>query len=194
MILSHSKQFVFIHIYKNAGISIQLALKKWNSLEENIILKGLRKIAKLEVYGMGYMSRLKMTDRLKDSHTNLRDLEKYLPENLLQNYFKFAIVRNPWSWQVSLYEYAKLNTKHFQHQLHSNLSNFGDYILWRVENEPRLQTDFIVNSKGDFGLNYLGRFEDLDKDFEYCCHHLNISTSIAKKKCLCYQRLSGVLQ
>ena len=146
-----------------------------------MILKGLRKIAKVEVYGMGYMSRLKMTDRLKDSHTNLRDLEKYLPENLLQNYFKFASVRNPRSWQVSLYEYAKHNTKHFQHQLHSNLSNFGDYILWRVENEPRFQTDFIVNSKGDFDINYLGRFEDLDKDFEYCCNHLNIQAILQKK-------------
>ncbi|MGB3512758.1 MAG: sulfotransferase family 2 domain-containing protein [Microcoleaceae cyanobacterium] len=127
------------------------------------------------------MSRLKMINRLKSSHTNLSDLDKYLPEYLLQNYFKFAFVRNPWSWQVSLYEYAKLNTKHFQHELHSKLSNFSDYISWRVENEPRFQTDFIINSKGDFCLNYLRRFEDLDKDFEYCCNHLNISRSLPKK-------------
>ncbi len=182
MILSHSKQFVFIHIYKNAGTSIQTALKKWNSLEDNIILKGLRKIAKIEVYQMGYMSRLKMINSLKTSHGNLRDLERYLPENLLQSYFKFAIVRNPWSWQVSLYEYARKNTDHFQHQLHRNFSNFGDYILWRVENEPIFQTDFIVNNKGDFGINYLGRFEDLDKSFEYCCNYLNISSRSLQKK------------
>ena len=70
MILSHSKQFIFIHIYKNAGTSIQAALKKWNSLEQNLLLKGLRKITKIEIYGLGYMSRLKMMDSLKKSHTN----------------------------------------------------------------------------------------------------------------------------
>lgn len=181
MILSHSKKFVFIHIYKNAGTSIQVALKKWNSLQDNFVLRGLRKIAKLEIYGLGYMSRLKMIDSLKTSHTNIRDLEKYLPENLLQSYFKFAFVRNPWSWQVSLYEYAQLNTKHFQHKLICNLSNFKDYIRWRVENDANFQTDFIFNDQGHLGVNYLGRFEELEKDFEYCCNYLNIKVTLPKK-------------
>ena len=121
---------------------------------------------------MGYMSRLKMIYRLKYSHTNLRDLEKYLPESLLQSYFKFAIVRNPWSWQVSLYEFGKQDTKHFQHEL-LNKFDFRDYISWRVENEVKFQTDFILNNKGDLGMNYLGRFEELYQDFECLCNHLN---------------------
>ncbi len=77
--------------------------------------------------------------------------------------------------------------------MHSNLSNFGDYILWRVENEPRFQTDFIVNSKGDLGINYLGRFEYLDKDFECCCNHLNISRSLPKKMSLLPKIIGGTI-
>jgi hypothetical protein len=180
MILSHSKQFIFIHIYKNAGTSIQAALKKWNSLEQNLLLKGLRKITKIEIYGLGYMSRLKMMDSLKNSHTNLSDLEKYLPADLFQSYFKFAFVRNPWSWQVSLYEFGKQDTKHFQHEL-LNKFDFRDYISWRVENEVKFQTDFILNNKGDLGMNYLGRFEELYQDFECLCNHLNIQAILPKK-------------
>ena len=102
------------------------------------------------------MSRLKMMDSLKNSHTNLSDLEKYLPADLFQSYFKFAFVRNPWSWQVSLYEFGKQDTKHFQHEL-LNKFDFRDYISWRVENEVKFQTDFILNNKGDLGMNYLGK-------------------------------------
>ena len=86
----------------------------------------MRKITKIEIYGLGYMSRLKMMDSLKNSHTNLSDLEKYLPADLFQSYFKFAFVRNPWSWQVSLYEFGKQDTKHFQHEL-LNKFDFRDY-------------------------------------------------------------------
>ncbi|MBU7583989.1 MAG: sulfotransferase family 2 domain-containing protein [Nostoc sp. TH1S01] len=181
MIISHSKKFVFIHVYKTAGTSVTDALQKWNSLTENIFLRGIEKTLNIEIYTKGYMSKLRMINRLKGGcHADVCDLQRNMPEEMFKSYFKFAFVRNPWAWQVSLYEYSKRKKGHHQREMMNKFLDFNEYIHWRVENEVRYQTDVLLNKQGKFGLNYLGRVEDIDKDFEFCCKQLNIQAVLPK--------------
>ncbi len=72
------------------------------------------------------------------------------------------------------------NTNHRQHDLVKNLGNFDEYIRWRCENEVRFQKDFIYSNDGELLVDFVGRYEDIDPDFEKICSHIGISTSLPK--------------
>ena len=79
MIISASRQFVFVHIPKNAGTSISAVLMP---------------------FADGQSAALPDT-----THETVPALLSRHPE--LAGYFKFAFVRNPWERLVSLFFYAK---------------------------------------------------------------------------------------
>ena len=62
-----------------------------------------------------------------------------LPRRVYEDFFKFAFVRNPWDWQVSLYHYMLQRREHFQHDLIKSIENFDDYIEWRVTEDRKLR-------------------------------------------------------
>src|SRR5690606_20911543 len=67
-------------------------------------------------------------------HITANDFRSQIPKSIFEEYFKFAFVRNPWDWQVSLYEYARQSPTHHEHVLTNSFKNFDDYIEWRVNN------------------------------------------------------------
>ncbi len=180
MLLSNSKKFAFIHVYKVAGTSVKNALREYDCLHHQFLSKLITKITKFKVYPDNYIGKLRQLNDLYTGHGKLHDLERYLPKELYQQYFKFALVRNPWSWQVSFFEYTRRQKTHFQHDLMNQFLSFEDYLQWRLEGEFRLQTDFILNNKGEFDLNYLGRLETIDKDWAEICQKIGITKNLTK--------------
>ncbi len=89
-------------------------------------------------------------------------------------------MRNPWDWQVSLYNFALKDTNHHQHDLIQKLGSFDEYIKWRCENEVRFQKDFIYSSEGELLVDFVGRFESIGDDFKKICSRIGISASLPK--------------
>ncbi len=108
MLMSRKRKFIFIHIYKNAGSSVTNALlpfatSKWQRMIDRVSIK------------------LKLPRQFDPApfpvHIRAPELVKAIGKEAFDSFYSFAIVRNPWDWQVSLYNYALKSTSHPQHEL-----------------------------------------------------------------------------
>lgn len=168
MLISHSRKFIFIHVYKVAGTSIGNALNKYcdysseykNPIKKLAVASGLRP----SIYSKDF-----------NGHITATELRERIPARIFENYFKFAFVRNPWDWQVSLFEYAKQTPRHQEYELTNSFKNFDEYIKWRINGNFNLQKDFISDKNGKLIVDFIGRIENLQEDFQKLCKTLKIN-------------------
>lgn len=94
-------------------------------------------------------------------------------------YFKFAFVRNPWDRLVSAYEYlleegsATSNKDTEWAEFIKSFGSFDDFVCQWV-NERNIyrrtvltpQFEFLVDNFGGLSVDYLGRFETLEEDYQ----------------------------
>lgn len=157
MLINQNRKFLFIHTYKVAGNSIRKALKGYDDLQHP-----LKKLL------------IPSALRNMNSHATAEEIKNQMGQEKFKQYFSFAFVRNPWDWQVSLYEYGLKDTGHHQHQLFKSFGNFEKYIRWRVQEAPRLQKEFVCDPNGDVIVDFVGRFENIDTDFNTVVNKLKI--------------------
>ena len=177
MLISFSKKFIFIHNYKVAGTSIRNALHKYESKHFYYTDRVIQRL-KLDKYSFF---------QIFASHVKAKILQERLSGSIFDKFFKFGFVRNPWDWQVSLYNYMLKEQRHHQHNLIESLNNFEEYLDWRVKHDKQLQKDFFYDSQGKMLVDFVGKFENLTNDFNTICNildlkdvylpHLNISSN-----------------
>ena len=170
MLISKRHRFIFVHVYKNAGISITQALlpfatKPWQ--------KRIRAISRR--FGLSPFNPQPFT-----THASASDIIAAIGKENFKRYFSFAIVRNPWDWQASLYTYMLKTTDHHQHELVKSFSGFDEYIAWRCRKEVRYQKDFLFSKAGEQLVDFIGRYERLEADFRTICSHIGISTTLPR--------------
>jgi hypothetical protein len=174
MLISHKHKFIFIHIYKNAGTSINEALFPYaffNQLHKSIY-KASRQLdmripAVLDPQPMaGHVSAAQVAAEM--------GVEKF------RSYFSFAIVRNPWDWQVSLYTFPQKQKRHRQHELISSFKNFDEYIRWRCAEAVRYQKDFVYDENGNRLVDFIGHYESLQQDFDTICESIGIQAQLPR--------------
>jgi hypothetical protein len=176
MLISHKHHFIFIHIYKNAGTSISAALLPF------------------AVYNRAHLLAVKLAERYGSplpeglnphpmaGHVHAQKVIETLGQEKFDSYFSFAIVRNPWDWQVSLYNFPLKSSGHRQHKFMQQFANFEEYLRWRCAEEVRYQKDFIFLPDGRQLVKFIGRYENLDADFATVCETIGIQTSLPKLK------------
>ena len=170
MILSTSKSFLFLHIYKVAGTSIRRGLLRYackgivlGQTANNLLQKLRMPVLKSPLY---------------QYHPRLRDVRAALGQAKFDQLFKFTFVRNPWDWQVSLYHYALQSPRHPQHKLMKSMSGFDEYLDWRVSEDLKLQSDFVCDEDGNLLVDYLGHFENLNDDLRNACSKVGIPCNL----------------
>lgn len=170
MLLSHRKQFIFIHNYKVAGTSISKSLKQYDnySFLNSTFSDKLNFL--MGIYPRIYSQRF-------SGHISAVDLKRKIPDFIFNNYFKFGFVRDPWDWQVSLYTYMLQFKEHHQHRLIRLLKDFDEYIDWRVHNDLHLQREFFYDQDRCL-MDFIGKMENLEKDFKKICKRLDIDVHL----------------
>ncbi len=98
MIISNSKRFIYIHIHKTAGTSIEHAFDP--SLQWNDIILGSTK------YGEEIQHIYRQRFRLY-KHSTAQECYDVVGAAVWDDYFTFATVRNPYSLAVSAFTYAQ---------------------------------------------------------------------------------------
>lgn len=171
MLISEQRNFIFIHVYKNAGTSITVALlpyagSRWKRIAGRFLNKFDIKA------GVGFQN--------FPNHIKASQMVDAIGRQTFDSYFSFAFVRNPWDWQVSLYNFMLKKNTHHQHDLVRKFENFDQYIRWRCQEEVRLQKDFIYSNEGELLVDFVGRYENLEADFQKICSRIGIEASLPR--------------
>ena len=106
---------------------------------------------------------------------------------VMESYYKFAFVRNPWSRFVSLYE-LQLNRDRASVRLSSDVS-ITEYLAKQLDKRTRGATDVCNKSqleflttngtvKGKLGVDHVFRFEEIVDDWSTVCGKLGISDNL----------------
>ncbi len=174
MLISHSQQFAFIHIAKTGGTSIRNALRpyRWSG----------RYAPALFVASMlSQMTRPRHRLGVKfPRHAKAVAAKEMLPAAVFDSLFKFVFVRNPWDLQVSSWHHSGREkpdvlrgvktVAHFL-QLKFDPRRPYDYML---DISRELQSDYIVDLHGNTIVDFIGRYENLQGDFDRACEHMGI--------------------
>lgn len=155
MVISDKYKCIFIHNNKAAGTSIEHVLRPVSLFKKHYI-----------------------------TAYQIRD---FVGRDRWNKYFKFMIVRNPWDKMVSLYHYRKkidmipssMTFSSFIHNLDSLPNNRG-----RKINKVRTsnQLGYCTDKDGSIMVDYIGRFEKLDKSWRYICNQINFKKKLPHMK------------
>jgi len=102
-------------------------------------------------------------------HRAISQIEEEITEDQFNQYFKFGYVRNPWDWSLSFYLYITSNKGHFRHEQLCQYSSFSEYLKSTREPIGRPQSSYFTNSTGNITVDYIGRFENIQRDFDTIC-------------------------
>lgn len=165
MVISDSKNFLFVHVQKAAGSSIRRLLEPhavrpartpWNKVASRL---GLQRD-----YRRAYFS----------GHAPLRRAEALMPADRFDEIFKFAFVRNPWDRLVSWHSYVLQHPEHRRHRRIAGLGGFEAYVEYEIRRDKISQLAMLSDSKGRLRVDFVGRFETLHEDFEKIRERLGI--------------------
>lgn len=166
MLISHKYKFIFVHIYKTAGTSVTNVFLPHARLIDRLVYDHpvVKPIVRKIVTLMNWHD-----DGLKQftgfhKHAKAYEFRDKLGRKTYASYFKFTFVRNPFDFLVSLYFYNLQNEEHPQHDAISKMS-FAEYLAKLIASKPPRQTDFVTDPEsGEVIVDYIGRFETIEKD------------------------------
>jgi len=173
MVISEKKKFAFVHIPKTAGSSVAKSLGRSSN--------------DCQFGGMG---------RPLDTHATARQIKAHLGDNYEQ-YFTFAFVRNPWDRLYSWYSFlcqgrtvrAELKMKTQQMGFKTWLLD-GEHILkgtfiegeMIVAGQQRSQLDWITDGLGKPLVDFIGKFESIDNDYQTVASRVGLQPLITSKE------------
>lgn len=169
-ILSTDHKFLMVHITKCAGSSLSETL---SNMVGYSLAPGIRKSITDDGIGGGVPEQLRPFDI--SVHDPLFEIERKVAGNIdLDSYFKFCFVRNPWSRIFSFYQHkVRRNDPDLpRHRRSRQPLSFNECI--RTSNILLLQpqTWWTESACGEDGIDFIGRFENLDEDFATISRHL----------------------
>lgn len=153
--------FIFIHIYRTGGTSIHRTLS----------------------------ANFPNSRQFYDCHCSALHLKQWFEEQGRQDFwnraFKFAIVRNPYDWQVSVYEFTRHSGGKYTQEIQRK--NFRGYLSWyrrkmalgplhgRGNNYFYTQSQAIQDEQGHPLVDFVGHFEQLPRAWERIRQELGLT-------------------
>lgn len=148
---------IYVHIPKAAGISINQAL--------------------FGNYGGG--------------HKTVRTYKKIFGPYLFNRYFKFTFVRNPYSRLLSAYLFLKNggfndNNRQWAAENIAEFTSFNEFVKNWINEENiwsyihfKPQYSFVCDIENVPEVDFVGKVESIDEDFEKVCNILNIRNNLS---------------
>lgn len=161
--ISHKHKCIFVHIPKAAGTSI-----------ENVFMDDLGiDMDNRHALLLGVNTNKTLGPR-RVSHLSAKEYVQlhFISQELFNNYFKFAFVRNPYDRLFSSYKYRK----------YDNYISFDSYIKLKLEDLIlsktegfffKTQYEYLYDSEKCL-VDFIGKFENIENDFNKVLDKLNL--------------------
>ena len=172
MLLSVKYNFLFVHIAKTGGTSVRAALAplRW---------KDPLYIPQFIASRLSHATGHRIASKLP-RHAKIIAAKEMLPQEFFDKLFKFAFVRNPWDLQVSSWHHLRRERPH----LVEHLSDFESFLRWKldpdrpyqyhIDTSIEHQTDYLKDLDGKILVDFIGKYENLQEDFEEACQRIGI--------------------
>ena len=172
MLLSRKYNFLFVHIAKTGGTSVRASLNALRWRDPSYLPQFIcSKLSGLTGHRIGSKF---------PRHSKIIAAKEMLPEEFFNGLFKFAFVRNPWDLQVSSFHHIRRERP----QLMAHIKDFPEFIRWKLDPEREyqyhidtsieLQSDYLIDLHGKLLVDYIGKYERLQEDFDEACRRIGI--------------------
>lgn len=178
--ISKEREFIFIHNFKTGGTSISQKLGLFDQLD--IDVQDHRTLAEIQ----------KLTQRSQYIKLALYSLKRGKPDRYLAHlktalkpeltarefhrFYKFTFVRNTWaqvfSWYRNIMRDPRMRQKYNIDD--PNLS-YEKFIQEKMNHALFSQYNHIIDLSGKVNMDFIGRFENLQDDFDKVGKHLGLT-------------------
>jgi len=185
MIISRDPPFVFIHVPKTAGYSVELALSKYAPAPKH---------ADYRWYNPFNPDYQPLPAESADVvHTPASKLGDILDPEYLKQATTFGFVRNPWDWLVSYYSFGKVSgPREARPEFDKRFPTFKDWVRdalladnrWlektygRYAHRIKVPQHHYLLEEGRLAVDFMGRFEALEEDFRKACKLAQVPDSL----------------
>jgi len=182
-VISHHHKCIFIHIPKCAGSSIERALGHNDNGNlpvepDHRSIRMLERPIPISTLLLSPENLLHLALRLRHklrSHHNPNNTLTLSPDQY-ESYFKFTVVRNPWSRAYSWYRNCMRDPNHRKRFGLDDETTLFAFLRKQVgRGALRSQLSSIKSFSGRIDMDQIVRFETLDADFGKICEALNLS-------------------
>lgn len=165
--ISEKYRCIYVHIPKTAGQSVEQVF-----IDDAGLTKETKGTLLLGVNDNPEKGPERISHLMASEYTQLG----YVTDVDYADFFKFSFVRNPWERLVSEYRY-----RHFWKQF-----SFRDFVINNLPEEDGFcdyyrhimpQSDYIYNESGELIVDYVGRFETLQDDFNEIAKAISLDNS-----------------
>ena len=160
---------IFVHIPKTAGRSVEMFFINKLNLDRD------KNEDRAQLLINDNPDPAKGTEKL--SHLSALEYVQcgHIAQQEFSGCYKFSFVRNPWARLVSEYRYRNF----LSHK------NFKDFVMNKLPAPGRddkyrhimPQTEMLYDKAGNLLVDFVGKFERLQQDFDQVCKHLGFEDS-----------------
>lgn len=176
--ISHKLKCIYVHIPKTAGTSVESCFGEHKSLDKRLrqdhrTLINIKQTIPPWQYGSfrpkRYMQYMNQRYKAKRDGVQVINAQQY------DSYFKFSFVRNPWDRVYSWYRNVMRDPLHQKELGIRPDTPFKEFVYQHLSQWAlRPQTDWIFDEKNELGVDFVGRFENLNDDFNHIAKILHL--------------------
>lgn len=172
MLLCYRHNFLFVHIAKTGGTSVRAALAPLRRRDRwRPVLWTCSRLSAVSGHRLGIKF---------PRHAPASAARDMLPREFYEQLFKFAFVRNPWDLQVSSWHHLRRERP----QLVAGCADFAAFVRhkldpqrpWQFHLDTSItpQVDCVTDRHGRLIVDFIGRYEQLDRDFADICRRVGV--------------------
>lgn len=166
MIISHLHEFIFVPVPKTGTHSVRQALR------HNLGEEDLEQVRLFTDKRFPYPE-LAATDH---GHLSIAQIRPHVGSHLVERYFKFAFVRNPFDRFISYCAFMTRHSGEFQRDPQGTMRRYLFDSPPTSHIHFQSQASLLTDQRGQSEMDFIGRVEHMQSSYDTVCKKLGLPT------------------